>query len=172
MYFVAPIYLGLIVPFPHLRRWLVIAGPLVVAASMIGSSFANDVPSLIATQGVLYALGGGMIHSPTVALVDEWFVQRKGLAYGILLGGSGAAGVVFPLAISAALDRFGFRIALRAYAAIVLVLMLPCLYYIKPRLPVSRTRRLDLSFVVSPQFMALQLGNVSRFRIKTRKHFS
>lgn len=126
MYFAAPIYLGLLVPFPFLRRWFVLGGPLIIVLSMIGSSFANEVPSLVATQGVLYAIGGAMIRSPAYALIHQWFVQRKGLAFGIFLGGSGASGVIFPLTINACLEKFGFRAVLRGYAVIILAMMLPC----------------------------------------------
>ena len=39
---------------------------------------------MIVTQGVLYALGGTLLYTPTVTFLDEWFVKRKGFAYGIM----------------------------------------------------------------------------------------
>lgn len=58
------------------------------------------------------------------------------------------------------LDKYGFRWALRAWAAIVFVLTAPALYFVKPRLPPSRVRRFNLSFLINPTFFILQLGNV------------
>lgn len=60
------------------------AGLPVMAVSLILASFANDVKLLIATQGVLYAIGGAIIYWPTVIFTDEWFVKRKGLAFGVI----------------------------------------------------------------------------------------
>jgi hypothetical protein len=38
----------------------------------------------MATQGVLYAIGGSIAYAPCVIYMDEWFVKRKGLAFGIM----------------------------------------------------------------------------------------
>jgi hypothetical protein len=39
---------------------------------------------LIANQGVIYAIGGSIVYFPALLFVDEWFIQRKGLAFGVL----------------------------------------------------------------------------------------
>ena len=51
---------------------------------MLLSSFASNTTQLIATQGVLYALGGCLTYAPTVQFLEEWFVRRRGLAFGIM----------------------------------------------------------------------------------------
>lgn len=69
--------------FPHLAstsKWL---GIPLMAAGLIGASFAQTVSHLILTQGVLYAMGGCIIYYPVLMYIDEWFIRRKGLAYGI-----------------------------------------------------------------------------------------
>jgi hypothetical protein len=38
---------------------------------------------LIITQGMLYGIGSGLLFAPSVSLVDEWFLYRRSLAYGI-----------------------------------------------------------------------------------------
>ena len=55
-----------------------------MAAGLIAASFANNVNHLILTQGMIYAIGGSIIYNPTCLFMDEWFIQRKGFAYGVL----------------------------------------------------------------------------------------
>jgi hypothetical protein len=45
---------------------------------------SQTVPHLIVSQGVFYAIGGAMCYSPAISFMDEWFVKRKGLAFGMM----------------------------------------------------------------------------------------
>lgn len=47
---------------------------------------------LILLQGVCFGIGGGTLYWPVMVLVSEWFVQRRGLAGGIIFAGSGIGG--------------------------------------------------------------------------------
>ena len=55
-----------------------------MAFALVISSFASRVWHLIATQGVLYAIGGTLLYTPTILFLDEWFIQKKGLAFGVM----------------------------------------------------------------------------------------
>ena len=48
--------------------------------------------SLMLLQGVGFGIGGGMLYMPIINLLSEWFVQRRGLAGGIIFAGSGVGG--------------------------------------------------------------------------------
>lgn len=48
------------------------------------SSFATSTQGLIFSQGVGYAIGAGLAYAPTIVFMDEWFVRRKGFAYGVM----------------------------------------------------------------------------------------
>lgn len=84
IYLSGPLMFGGLAYWPHLRKHATYAGLLCMTVSLIASSFANAVWQLLLTQGVLYAIGGSLLYSPTVTYVDEWFVRRKGLAYGVM----------------------------------------------------------------------------------------
>ncbi|KAF5024850.1 hypothetical protein F66182_3089 [Fusarium sp. NRRL 66182] len=71
------------------------------------------------------------------ALVWEWFIQRKGLAYGIMWSGSGGGGFAIPLILQRLLSIWGCRTTLRIWAVALFVVMAPAVYFIKPRLPIS-----------------------------------
>ena len=65
--------------------------------------------------------------------------------------------------ISALLNRFGFRTALRAYAVALAVLSLPLLLFVKPRLPLAQTslhRGLNMAFLRTPTFWIPQCCNI------------
>ena len=163
MYFLMPLYFTLLQRYPLLKRWSVWLSVPVVAGALIGASFAQTVSHLIATQGVLFALGGNLIFCPTVTYLDEWFVRRKGLAIGIMWAGDGVGGVAMPLILETLLARYGFRVALRSIAVANVVLLTPLLYFLKPRLPTpaaSSTRPIDIGFLRSPYFWTLQAFNI------------
>jgi hypothetical protein len=84
MYLSAPIIFSALTKWPQLCRLSSIVGLLTMCAALAASSFATKVWHLILTQGVLYAIGGGLAYSPTILFVNEWFVRRKGLAFGIM----------------------------------------------------------------------------------------
>jgi MFS family permease len=134
-----------------------------MAAGLIGASFAQTVSHLIITQGVLYAMGGCIIYYPILMYIDEWFIRRKGLAYGIMWAGTGMGGLTIPFILNALLSTYGFRTTLRIWAVALLVLSLPLVYFLRPRLPISpssQSPRYGLSFLKSSAFWILQLGLV------------
>ncbi|KAH8883101.1 MFS monocarboxylate transporter [Thozetella sp. PMI_491] len=164
MYFSAPIVYTLLRKFPKFRKPSAAIGFVVLLASLIGASFANSVTQLLLTQGVLYGIGGTFHYFPAFLYLDEWFIQRKGLAYGVLNGGGGAAGVVIPLLMQWILSNWGFRTALRTWVVITIVLTTPAVMWLKPRLPDQHAhqgpQKVELGFFKSRAFWILQTGNI------------
>jgi MFS family permease len=133
--------------------------------ALAAASFAQNVTHLIITHGILYAIGGGICYSPTILFVDEWFITRKGLAFGFMWAGTGVSGVVLPLVMQWLLESYGFRTTLRIWSLALFILTFPLLHYLRPRLPLDttpkRNRQLfDLRFLVSPTFGILQACNI------------
>lgn len=116
LYLSSPIIFTVLSRWPRLRPSCGPIGLLIMVASLIASTFTNNVAALVATQGALQAIGSGLLFAPTTLYLDEWFVQRRGLAYGILWSGKSLVGVVLPLAMQPSLERFGCRTVLRAWA--------------------------------------------------------
>lgn len=90
MYLFAPISLYVLEAWPCIRRLSSVLGLMVATSALIASSFSTKVWHLILTQGVLYAIGGSLLYSPTMFYLDEWFVKKKGLAFGVMWAGVGA----------------------------------------------------------------------------------
>ena len=116
MYLISPFTFTIMTRWPRLRRWFGPIGLLLTAVGFLMSSFATNVWQLIATQGVICALGCGLLFTPSTLYLDEWFVKRKGLAYGVMWAGKSAAGVGVPFAMEACLQKFGPSVTLQAWS--------------------------------------------------------
>lgn len=97
MYFFAPVSLYTLEYWPSTRRLCSVIGLVIVVSALIASSFSTQVWHLILTQGVLYAIGGSLLYSPTVFYLNEWFFKKKGLAFGIMWAGVGTYAPHFPV---------------------------------------------------------------------------
>jgi hypothetical protein len=123
MYLGAPLIHVVLMAWPQHRQKAMHAGLMLAITGLVAASFATKVWHLILTQGLMYALGGLSLYFPAIIYVDEWFIQRKGMAYGAMWGGTGAGGIGIPLLMDWLLNTYGHRTALRTWAvAMVCVL--------------------------------------------------
>lgn len=149
--------------YPRQARWLTLVGLTIASLGLAMSAFCTSVPQLIVTQGVVFGLGGCISYCPTTMYIDEWFVRRKGLAYGVVWSAAGFGGAVFPLVLEGLLQRVGFARTTQVCAAIIFAVAAPLSFFIKPRLPHSssvRRKPVDQKFATSKVFLLYQLVNV------------
>jgi len=88
-------------------------------------------------------------------MVSEWWITRRGMAFGLVSAASGVTGIFMPLLLEALLHRYGYRITLRACAIAMVILTAPLLPLLKGRVPVTREiqpTRTNWSFLQSPLF--------------------
>lgn len=164
MYLTAPLVSILLQSYPHQRRHWASLGFAILVIALVSSSFAARIWHLIVTQGVLYAVGGSLVYFPTIVYLDEWFIRRKGFAFGIMWAGTGASGVCVPFVMNWGLNKYGFSTMLRIWAVTLVVLSGPLLFFLKPRIPVPQTatrrRKLEYGFLKTRTFWLLQAGNI------------
>jgi len=98
------------------------AGMLLIAAGLLLCSLAESMPMVYAANGVGLGLGIALVYTPSIACVQPWFKQRRGLAAGLASAGIGAGTVAVPLLATAAIDWLQWRDAMRAMALGVLLL--------------------------------------------------
>lgn len=84
MYLSAPLVFGFLQRYPRTKRPSIMVGLLTMCLALGLSSLSNTVAHLIVTQGIFYAIGGALAYSPAIQFMDEWFVKRKGLAFGVM----------------------------------------------------------------------------------------
>lgn len=163
MYFAAPFAALAMQRWPRYRRHVAGGGLVLMVAGLVAASFCNSVSGLIATQGVMYALGGLVLYFPAMQLIGEWFVQRRGLAFGLVWAGTGVSGIVVPFLLQWLLDKYGFRTTLRVWSVVLGLGAAPCVYWVRPRLPIghaSSWRPIEMGFMKRIQFWIFELGNI------------
>ncbi|EXJ91260.1 hypothetical protein A1O1_04370 [Capronia coronata CBS 617.96] len=64
----------------------------------------------------MYGVGFTIFYYPIIGMVNEFWIARRGMAYGILCSSSGVSGTVMPVTLEALLHRYGLPTTLRAVA--------------------------------------------------------
>ncbi|KAF4844190.1 MFS transporter asaE [Colletotrichum siamense] len=158
-----PIATPLVARFQAWQRHMIVVGWLGCCVSLAVASFMSSVPGLIATQGVLYGFAFTLLYYPVLRMLNEWFVHRRGFAFGIMSTGAGCSGVGLPFLLEWLLAKYGFQTTLRAMAVVQFVTILPVIPLLKGRLPVSREgtlRKDDFTFFKKPLFYCFALVNL------------
>lgn len=109
--------------FPKSRRLANFVGLAILTIALVAASYTNTTGSLLATQGVLFGIGGLTMYFPAMYVIDEWFIARKGLAFAIIWTGTGVGGAIFPFVTQWLLDTYGFRTTLRVWAVVIVSLV-------------------------------------------------
>lgn len=84
MYLGLPLWFMSLLALPSTRKVSPYVGLVILCSAFVASSFATSTNQLIVLQGVFYSLGGVCVYAPTILFMDEWFIRRKGLAFGIM----------------------------------------------------------------------------------------
>lgn len=137
-------------------------GPICILGLMLGS-LATNLEVLILSQGVAYGLGFLIFYYPILSMVNEYWIVRRGMAYGILCGASGISGTVMPFVLQALLTRYGYQTTLRATAVTLILLTGPLIPFLKGRLPsAEQNERTGTSwaFLRAPSFWIYSLANI------------
>lgn len=164
IYFIsAPVVTPLVKRYQRWQTHLIAVGSLLCVVSLVAASFATSVAGLIVTQGVMYGVGFTLLYFPILRMLNEWFVARRGVAYGVMFAGGGFSGVGFPFLLEVLLSKYGHRTTLRAVAVGIALSTLPLLPLLRGRLPVSHggaLRALDVSFFKQPLFYFFAFSNL------------
>jgi MFS family permease len=83
-YLGTPLIAPLTIKYPRYQRRFICGGWLTCILALIASSFATQVWHLIVSQGFLYGIGFLVTYYSVLSMLNEWFIKRRGLAYGIL----------------------------------------------------------------------------------------
>jgi MFS family permease len=116
-------------------------GWAICIGSLIAASYAKTAWQLILTQGLLYGIGFLILYYAVLSMLNEWFVKRRGLAYGCLFAAAGLSGGGLPFVTDYALQHLGFAYTLRIFALAMLVLIGPTLPFCRGRLPPIEYKR-------------------------------
>jgi MFS family permease len=110
---------------------------VMIGASMIAGGLALSslglVWALYIGHGLMIGLlGNGGIYPPLLVYVSRWFERRRGAAIALISSGQYVAGVLWPSFFERGLALIGWQTLMLCYAAVVLVLILPATFLLKP----------------------------------------
>ena len=111
-------------------KWLMLLGCLLLGGGLILHATASSV-SLVYAARIMMGLSLGFVGVlPTVVLVSNWFVRRRGAALGILLTGTSVGGIVVPPLATPMIERFGWRTAMVALSLLIWLLLAPAILFL------------------------------------------
>jgi MFS family permease len=104
-------------------RTVTLFGGILFAAANILASFSTKLWHFILTQGFLLGCGTCLSYIPAVTVAPGWFDQRRGLAMGTILSGTGVGGVVWAPLLRYLNEAIGFRNTMRATGILAFILI-------------------------------------------------
>lgn len=132
---------GLISPF---AGWLIqkfplknllLLGCLLLGGGLVLHSTAHST-ALVYTARIMMGASLGFVGVlPSVVLVSNWFVRRRGTALGILLTGTSVGGVLIPPIATPLIERFGWRTAMMLVSLIIWLVLAPAIILLVRSMP-------------------------------------
>ena len=105
---------------------LLLIGLLVDAGSLAALRWVESPLQFILLYGVIGGAGNTGMRVTGGTLIPKWFLERRGKAVGFSSMGGGLSALIMVPLISVMVSELGWRDAWTALAALMLVLVLPC----------------------------------------------
>jgi MFS family permease len=113
-------------------RWVTISGVLIAGAGFIMFSQVTSLPTFYGSY-LLIALGTSACAGVTAAsCISNWFVKKRGRAFGLYTGGFGLSGLIVPV-MALLFEHFGWRAALICIGVGVWIIGLPLALVLRHR---------------------------------------
>src|SRR5262245_41852878 len=113
-------------------RRTVIIGACMIAGGLALSSLGM-VWALYIGHGLMVGLlGNGGVYPPLLVYITRWFDRRRGTAIALISSGQYIAGVIWPTVFERGITALGWQMVMLAYAATVLVFLLPATLLLRP----------------------------------------
>jgi MFS family permease len=127
---------GLISPFAgYLIQKFPLRNVMLFGCTLLGGGLIVHATAhsaiLVYTARVMMGVSLGFVGVlPSVVLVSNWFVRRRGTALGILLTGTSVGGVVIPPLATPLIERFGWRAAMVLVSLIIWLILAPLIIFL------------------------------------------
>ncbi|KAE8155340.1 MFS general substrate transporter [Aspergillus avenaceus] len=115
-----------------------IIGVLFQLVGIFTTSISTQYYQVFLAQGVCIGIGNGFLFCPSLTVISSYFTRCRSLAIGVAVSGSGTGGIIFPAIANATLERLGFAWTVRILGFISALTHLPCILFLKPRLPARK----------------------------------
>lgn len=158
MVFVVGAFIGPVYDRGHLR-FLFIVGSFGIVFGHMMLSLCTEYWQAFLAQGFVVGMGGGCLFVPALALVQQYFSTRLGLAVGIAATGSSLGGVIYPVIFTNLIDSVGFGWTVRVIGFVALATLLIPLTISRMRVQPPAIRKIvDTSVFTDGPFLLCILG--------------
>ncbi|KAK7205935.1 putative monocarboxylate permease [Myxozyma melibiosi] len=142
-------------------RPLVICGSLGTVVGVMMFSLCHQYYQFFLSFAVLCGISGSMIFTPSVAVVGQYFLARRGLATGVAATGGSFGGIMFPLMLRSLIPQIGFAWAVRVVGFFVLFFLTFSVICLKSRIVGGSgdSSTIDLSAFKDKKFAFMAIGN-------------
>ncbi|KAK0642787.1 Monocarboxylate transporter 7 [Lasiodiplodia hormozganensis] len=104
-------------------RTVTLIGGVIFALGNVLASFSQQLWHFIFTQGIILGIGTCLSYIPAVTVAPGWFNEKRALAMGVVLSGTGVGGVFWAPVIRLLNESIGFRHALQLTGGVAFLLI-------------------------------------------------
>ena len=133
-------------------RWILLTGAMAMGLGFIMIAVSTHIWMVVASYVLFLGVGAAILSPLTVSiLLSRWFVRRRGLAIGIAALGTQLGGFVYPPLAVAAMDVYGWRIAIGGLGVAVMLILPVLIWLLVADYPGDRNQVPDGEWRAPPQ---------------------
>ena len=111
-------------------KHLMLAGCVLLGGGLVVHSQTSS-PAVVYGSRIAMGISLGFVGVlPSVVLVSNWFVRRRGTALGLLLTGTSIGGTVIPPLATPLIQQFGWRTAMLLVSALIWLVLAPAILFL------------------------------------------
>ncbi|KAL3454805.1 major facilitator superfamily domain-containing protein [Aspergillus insuetus] len=134
-------------------------GTFMLPFGLMMTSLSSQFWHFILAQGICIGLACGCLFVPAIAILPQYFRQRRGLANGIAATGSSIGGVIYPIMFNELQKKVGFPWATRAIGFLALGTCLISFSVMRMRfVPTEKRKLIQLGAFKEPIFVLFSIG--------------
>ncbi|PFH61187.1 hypothetical protein XA68_18003 [Ophiocordyceps unilateralis] len=154
------------------RNTALVGAFLLGLGEMLSSWVTCHLAALLVTHGCLFGVGGGMTILPCSTAPLKWFKKHRGLAVGVVFGGSSLGAAIVGVASNFLVSSVGVPWTFRILGLILWSVCLPAAFFIGPPSSQDSIPRLQWHLWTEPDFLfLLAAGAVSCFPVFVPPYF-
>lgn len=144
----------------HGPRMLILAGSVLICASMLLLGLCTQYWHFMIVFGLLGGVGTSLIFTPSISAISHFFYAKRGNATGIAAAGGSLGGIIFPLMLQQLFPRVGFEWATRIVGFVFIFCCAISVLLTRSRLPPKPGQSVlpDLRIFRDPAFSLLTFG--------------